>query len=46
MKTRAAFKVLRQDLTSVGLLGAPRKRYHFDIWNRPDEPISRHPRKG
>ena len=40
------FKVLRSDLTSVGLLGAARMRYRFDAWNRPLEPISNHPRKG
>lgn len=40
------FKVLRQDLTSVGLLGAPRMQYRFGVWNKPLEPISAHPRKG
>lgn len=40
------FKVLRQDLTSVGLLGATKMQYHFGIWNRPLEPLSAHPRKG
>lgn len=40
------FKVLRADLTSVGLLGAKQMQYQFDIWNMPSEPISDHPRKG
>lgn len=43
---KIAFKVLRENLTSVGLLGAPRKKYFFNVWNKPDEPISRHPKKG
>jgi len=30
----------------VGLLGAPRKQYVFNAWNRPDELISNHPMKG
>jgi hypothetical protein len=46
LKTTQCFKVLREDLTSVGLLGAPQKQYRFGIWNKPDEPISNHPRKG
>ena len=40
------FKVLRNDLTSVGLLKAVRMQYCFNAWNRPLEPISNHPRKG
>lgn len=40
------FKVLRSDLTSVGLLKATRMQYCFNAWNRPLEPISNHPRKG
>lgn len=40
------FKVLRRDLTSVGLLGATRMRYRFGVWNRPLEPLSDHPLKG
>ena len=46
MRNRECFKVLREDLTSIGLLGASRKQYYFGIWNKPDEPISDHPRKG
>lgn len=40
------FKILRKDLTSVGLLGAQRMQYRFGFWNRPLEPLSKHPRKG
>ena len=46
MINKKCFKVLREDLTSVGLLGAPRKQYYYSIWNKPDEPLSHHPRKG
>jgi len=41
-----AYKVLRRDLTSLGLLGAARKQYYFDRWASPDEKISAHPRRG
>ena len=40
------FKVLREDLTSLGLLGASKKQYEFGVWNYPDEPLSVHPRLG
>jgi len=40
------FKVLREDLTSLGLLGASHLQYRFDEWNRPGETVSAHPRKG
>ncbi len=40
------FKVLRNDLTSIGLLGAKRMQYCFGVWNYPGEVISNHPRKG
>lgn len=40
------FKVLRVDLTSVGLLGASRMQYRFCVWNKPQELLSDHPRKG
>lgn len=40
------YKVLREDLTALGLLGAPRMQYRFGEWNRPMEPLSDHPRKG
>ncbi|MCL5733572.1 MAG: hypothetical protein M1334_02840 [Patescibacteria group bacterium] len=43
---KKCFKVLREDMTSVGLLGAARKQYRFNVWNIPDEPLSGHPRKG
>lgn len=46
MPDKEGFKVLRTDLTSVGLLGAPRKQYCLGVWNRPDEALSNHPRKG
>ena len=46
MADKKFFKVLREDMTSVGLLGAARKQYLFNVWNIPDEPISDHPRKG
>jgi hypothetical protein len=46
LKTRTAFKVLRNDLTSVGLLGACRKQYGFNVCNKPNEPLSAHPRRG
>lgn len=34
------FKVLRKDLTSLGLLGARRIRYHRKGWTIPGEPLS------
>lgn len=40
------FKVLRQDLTSVGLLGATPLKYIIGKWVKPREPLSSHPRKG
>lgn len=40
------FKVLRQDLTSVGLLGADRLQYKLRKWVKPREPLSDHCRKG
>lgn len=40
------FKVLRQDLTSVGLLGAIHLQYVIGQWVRPREPLSSHPYKG
>ena len=40
------YKALRQDLTSVGLLGATQMQYRFGVWNKPLEPLSAHPRKG
>jgi hypothetical protein len=40
------YKVLREDLTSLGLLGAPCLQYRFGEWNRPQEALSDHPRKG
>jgi len=46
LKNKRYFKVLRENLTSVGLLGAPRKQYYPGLWNIPNEPISNHPRKG
>ncbi|KKW23045.1 MAG: hypothetical protein UY67_C0029G0005 [Candidatus Kaiserbacteria bacterium GW2011_GWA2_52_12] len=46
LKQSEGFKVLREDLSSVGLLGATRKQYHFGVWNKPDEILSNHPRKG
>jgi len=46
MANRYGFKVLRSDLTSIGLLGAARMRYRCGAWNRPGEPVSRHPRLG
>ena len=46
MQSKEGFKVLRTDLTSVGLLGAPQKQYYFGVWNKPDEILSNHPRKG
>ncbi len=45
-KRKVYYKVLREDLTSVGLLGATRMQYHFNVWNKPLEPLSDHPRKG
>lgn len=40
------YKVLRNDLSSLQLLGAPRMVYRPGQWNTPQEPISEHPRKG
>lgn len=41
-----AFKVLREDLSSLQLLGAPKYLYKPDKVNKPQEPLSQHPRKG
>lgn len=46
MNRQTAYKVLRVDLTSLGLLGATQKQYQVGAWNRPDETLSDHPRKG
>jgi hypothetical protein len=43
---QAGYKVLRVDLTSLGLLGATKKQYRFGIWNEPNETQSNHPRRG
>ena len=43
---RYAYKVLKPDLTNVGLLKAPVMQYRFAEWMRPLEPLSDHPRKG
>ncbi len=40
------FKVLRHNLTSLGLLGAVSIRYKIGRWVKPKEPLSNHPRKG
>ncbi len=40
------FKVLRQNLKSVGLLQAAFLQYKLDKWVKPMEPLSSHPRKG
>ncbi|MDP3726622.1 MAG: hypothetical protein Q8R36_05515 [bacterium] len=45
-KNKKCFKILREDITSVGLLGAPHKKYRLGVWNKPDENLSHHPRKG
>lgn len=45
-KKKYGFKILRENLKSIGLLQAPILQYHFNIWNRPKEPISSHPQKG
>lgn len=45
-RRKVYYKVLRKDLTSVGLLGATIMQYHFNVWNKPLEPLSDHPRKG
>ena len=41
-----AYKVLKPDLTNVGLLNAPTMQYRAGEWNRPMEELSDHPRKG
>jgi len=41
-----AYKVLKDDLSSLRLLGAPHFVYSFGMWNLPLEPLSGHPRKG
>ena len=46
MEDKKYFKVLRADLVSLGLLGAARKQYRLGVWNRPDEALSKHSRKG
>lgn len=46
MKNRVYYKVLKQDMTNVGLLNAPLMKYFFCQWNRPMEQLSDHPRKG
>lgn len=40
------FKVVTQDLQSVGLLGAVPLQYHLNKWVQPLEPLSNDPRKG
>lgn len=40
------FKVVKDDLTSVGLLGASLVQYKIGEWAYPLEPLSDHPRKG
>lgn len=40
------FKVLRKNLKSLGILGAPLKQYYFNIWNKAEKPLSPHPKKG
>ena len=44
--TKYAFKVLRGNLKSIGLLGAIPIQYRFNFWNKPRESLSPHPRKG
>jgi len=43
---KIAYKVLKKDLTNIGLLNAPIMKYKLGVWNKPLEPISDHPRKG
>jgi len=33
-------------MTSVGLFGATPMEYRCNVWNKPKEPVSNHPRKG
>lgn len=40
------FKVVTEDLKSVGLLGATPIQYTVGEWTHPLEPLSNHPRKG
>ena len=40
------YKVVKEDLTSVGLLNAPPVQYKLNKWARPLEKLSSHPRKG
>ncbi len=40
------FKVVTEDLKSVGLLGASQIQYKIGEWVYPTEPLSSHPRKG
>ena len=40
------YKVIRSNLTSVGLLGARRIQYKIGEWVYPGEPLSDHPKKG
>ncbi len=40
------FKVVSDDLTSVGLLGAAKLQYKVGEWVYPLEPLSDHPRRG
>ena len=44
--SQEAYKVLKEDLTNVGLLNAPQIQYVFGRWIRPREPLSSHARKG
>ena len=46
LKLKYGFKVLRENLKSLGILGAPLKQYYFDTWNKAERPLSPHPRKG
>lgn len=42
----AYYKVVTEDLKSVGLLKAPQIQYKIGEWVYPLEPLSNHPRKG
>lgn len=41
-----AYKVLREDLTSLQLLSAPHMQYISGAWNKPSDGTNDHPRKG
>ena len=45
-KERKYYKILKDDLTNMGMLSAPVMQYRFNAWNRPMESLSDDPMNG